>query len=230
MRRRVKKVLRVQRSPRKKRKKKKYCKSDGKDVGVVVVRGLGVFLLVLLAREDNLLGVHILLGLVLCDLDKEADLVCHILEGRVDDLVTLGKAMDVVRQTDLVTKLPDKRLSISQVVARHSREEMVDGLELKSSVEPIQPGGAVDIHGGAEHLCRKGLTIAQLLRGHAKMRQRDLDVQHEGEHVRDKNVSNDHVPGWQLLQEVRVPHPVNAQAKDLLLPVGVHWLLGEEHH
>lgn len=180
--------------------------------------------------KDNLLGIDILLSLVLGDLDKEADLIGDILEGRVDDTVTLGETMDMVRQTNLVAELPDKGLGATKVVAGHAWEQMVDGLELETAVEPVQPGRAVDIHGGAEHLCCKGLGVAQLLGRHAEMRERDLDVEHEGEHVRDKDVGDDHVPGGELLNKVRVPDPVDAETEDFLLAVRVDGFRGQEGH
>ena len=53
---------------------------------------------------------------------------------------------------------------------------MVDGLELQAAVEKVQPGGAVDIHGGAQHFLREGLVDPEVGGAHCEVGERDLDV------------------------------------------------------
>lgn len=67
------------------------------------------------------------------------------------------------------------------------REEVVDGLELQAAVDPVEPGGAVDVEGGAELALREGLGVAEVSGWHAPVRQGDLDVQRHGDDVRDQD-------------------------------------------
>ena len=61
----------------------------------------------------------------------------------------------------------------------------MDGLELQAAVEEVQPGGAIDVHGGAEHLLRKGLVHAEIGGAHCKVAKGDLHVQQHRDRVAD---------------------------------------------
>ena len=70
---------------------------------------------------------------------------------------------------------------------RDAGEEVVDGLELQAAVDEVQPGGAVDVHGGAQHLLREGLVDAEVGGAHGKVGERDLHVQRGGDHVAEED-------------------------------------------
>ena len=69
-----------------------------------------------------------------------------------DFLVPLCKTKDDVRYPDLGAKPLDILLRPAQVMSRNARVQMVDDLELETTVDEVQPGRTVDIHGRPEHL------------------------------------------------------------------------------
>ena len=81
---------------------------------------------------------------------------------------------------------------------------MVDGLELKASVQEIQPGGAVNVHGSAELALREAFGRAQIRGGHAPMAQGDLNVQKHGDAVRNEDKCNSDGPGGKSAPEKTV--------------------------
>ena len=72
-------------------------------------------------------------------------------------------------------------------MAGDARVEVMDGLELQAAVDEVQPGGAVHVHGCAEHFLREGFMHAQVGRRHGEVGQGDLDVERRGHHVRDQD-------------------------------------------
>ena len=93
---------------------------------------------------------------------------------------------------------------------------MVHGLELETAVEPVQPLGAVDVHGGAHLAGREGLFGAEVGSWHTPVGEGDLHVQHHGADVRDEDVADD---GWPVgevapAQEVAEDVPVAAHECD----------------
>lgn len=61
----------------------------------------------------------------------------------------------------------------------------MDRLELQTSVQEVEPGRAVHVHGGAQHLLGKGFMHPEVGCRHGEMRQRDLHVQRPRHHVAD---------------------------------------------
>ena len=70
------------------------------------------------------------LGHVVLAFDHDLDHLRDLLQTTDDDLVALNKAVAVVLDTGLGGKFTDELLAPAEVVARHTRKEMVDGLEL----------------------------------------------------------------------------------------------------
>lgn len=62
----------------------------------------------------------------------------------------------------------------------------MDGLELQTAVEEVEPGRAVDIHGGAEHSLWERLVDSHVGGGHGEVRKCDLHVQRRGNHMGDE--------------------------------------------
>lgn len=99
---------------------------------------------------------------VLLALDHDIQLITNILQPPQHLSVAIGEVEDRVRHTSVVAELPDHELHLAQVMARHTREQVVNSLELETAVHKVHPRGAVDVHGGAELTLRKGLGLAEV--------------------------------------------------------------------
>lgn len=86
---------------------------------------------------------------------KKTELLGDITQSRDDFLITIVKGEDGIRNARVATKVQYEFLGAPQVVARDSGVEMMDGLELQTAVEEVQPSGAINIHGGPEHFLGK---------------------------------------------------------------------------
>lgn len=104
-----------------------------------------------------------------------------------NNLVPVDKSQQGVGDTDLGAELPDEDLGAAEVVARDPRVQVVNGLELQTAVEEVKPLGAVDVHGGAQHLLGKRLGGTQVGGTHGEVGQRELRVQRHGHHVADQD-------------------------------------------
>lgn len=86
---------------------------------------------------------------------KHLDLIRHLLQAAQHLLVSPAEAVNHIWNLCISTELPNILLCLAKVVSGHAREEVMHGLKLEAAVEEVQPGGAVDVHGGAEHPLRK---------------------------------------------------------------------------
>jgi hypothetical protein len=134
-------------------------------------------------------------GHVLLTLDKDLDHFTNFLQSGKDNLVALDKAVALVLDGGLVAEFSDKNLQLAQIVAGHTREHVVAGLELKASVEKVQPSRAFDIHGGAELALGEALGWAKVGGRHTPVAEGDLDVQKHGDAVGNEDKSNSDGPG-----------------------------------
>lgn len=64
-------------------------------------------------------------------------LFCNIGQTRNHLLVTIDKSEDGIRNLDFAAELSDKFLGFSKIVTRDSRKEMMNCLELETSMEKI---------------------------------------------------------------------------------------------
>lgn len=124
---------------------------------------------------------------MLLALNHDIELVANILEPAQNLAVSVGEVENRVRNASILAEVADEELHLSEVVARHSGEEMVDSLELETAVDEVEPGRAVDVHGGSELALSEGLSLTKVDGGHSPMGQGDLDVQRHGDNVRDEN-------------------------------------------
>lgn len=81
---------------------------------------------------------------------QNLDLFCDLLESAEHLLVSVCEVVDSVWDVGLLAEFLDKCLCLSQVVSRDSGEQVVYSLELQSTVDEVQPSGAVDIHGSSQ--------------------------------------------------------------------------------
>jgi hypothetical protein len=113
------------------------------------------------------------------------------------DLVPFHKRIALVLYARLLAKLPHQHLERTQIMPRHPREQMVHRLELQAAVQEVEPGRAVDVHGGAQLALGERLGGPQVRRRHAPVRQRDLHVQEHRHTVRDQHEADADRPRWQ---------------------------------
>lgn len=106
--------------------------------------------------------LHHLLDTCLSAFFVDLDLLCDFTEPTDDFFVALSKPVDHIGNLGLGTELFDILLRLPQIVSRNARVQMVDGLELKPTVEEVEPGRAINIHGGSEHFLWEGLVCTHV--------------------------------------------------------------------
>ena len=153
----------------------------------------------------------------LATLLQNANLLRHLAQPADDFLITVVKGEDSVRNAGVLAEFENQILCATQVMARDARVEMVDGLELQAAVKEVEPGRAVHVHGGAEHLLREGFVDAQVCGGHGEVGERNLHVERRGDHVRDQNESEAALPVWDraVYHAVSEPGPEEDLTTDL---------------
>lgn len=124
---------------------------------------------------------------ILLTLDHHLDHIANLLQPVENHLVPLHKPIAVIRHTRLLTKLAHKLLPPPQIMPRHAGEQVVNSLELQTAVDPIQPRGAVDVHGCAHLALGEGFGGTEVGGRHAPVGQGDLHVQDHGDQVRDED-------------------------------------------
>ena len=129
------------------------------------------------------------LGNTLLASSQDLRLSSDIAETSNDFLVSIVEAIDGIGNTYIIAELLDQLLSSTQVVARHARIQVVDGLELKTTVEEVEPLGTVDIHGCAKHALRERLVDTEISGAHGEVAECDLNVQGHCDGVTDHDES-----------------------------------------
>lgn len=142
------------------------------------------------------------------------DNVADLLQPRQHRLITVHKRQASILDAALLRKLPDQLLASAQIVPRDSRKQMMNGLELQTAVEPVQPLGAVNVHGCAELVLRERLGGSKVGSRHAPVRQGDLDVEDDGDDVGSQDESNAVVPGGQCAPDEQVAENVPVAAHE----------------
>jgi hypothetical protein len=145
------------------------------------------------------------------------DDIADLLQPLEHKLVAVHKAQAAVLDLCLCRKRLDELLTLTQVVPGDAGEQVVHGLELQAAVEPVEPDGAVDVHGGAKLALRERLDGSEVRRRHAPVGQRDLDVQDNGDNVRGEHKGNAVLPRRERAptQQVAEDVPVAAHECDL---------------
>ena len=147
----------------------------------------------------------------------------HLAQSANHLLIAFHKPEDGVRNPDLLAKLPHQPLRLAQIMPRDPRVQMVDGLELETAVDEVQPGWAIDVHGRAEHFLGEGLVGAEVGGRHGEVGECDLDVQRRGDGVGDQDEDDAVPPGRDRGPDcvVAEPGPEEDLAGDLEVPVPV---------
>ena len=150
---------------------------------------------------------HAVLGTRLSAVLENGRLPGHVAELANDLLVPTQKRKHGVRNVDVGAELLDETLGLAQVVPRHPREQVVHGLELEPAMEEVEPLGAVDVHGRAQHLLGERLVDAQVGGRHGVVGEGDLDVERGGDHVRDEDEEHAARPGGDVCVDDAVAEP-----------------------
>lgn len=87
---------------------------------------------------------------VVLTLAEHVQLMADIFEFTEHTGVSLDEPVNVVPHPGLDAKLFDDRLKRPEVVTRNPGEQVVDRLELKTSVNEIHPGRTEDVHRGSK--------------------------------------------------------------------------------
>ncbi len=119
-------------------------------------------------------------------------------------LVSLDESQDLVLNPRLLAKLSYQHLQPPQIMPRHSRKQMMHGLELQAAMHEIEPGRARDVHGGAQLALGEGFGVAEVGGRHAPVGKGDLDVQGHGNDVGDEHKGNAECPGRDAAPEEAV--------------------------
>ena len=114
-------------------------------------------------------------------LDHHLHLLAYLTQAPKHVLVPVHESQDLVLNTRVPAEFPHKRLQPPEVVPRHPREQVMHGLELQAAVDEVEPGGAIDVHGGAQLALGEGLGVAEVGGGHAPVGEGNLDVQGHGD-------------------------------------------------
>lgn len=127
--------------------------------------------------------------------DHDLNLLRDIAQPAEHDLVAIHEPKDRVLDSDILAEFADQSLHPTKVVAGYAREQVVHGLELETAVDKVQPGGAVDIHGGAQLLLGEGLGGAEVGGRHAPVGECNLDMKRHGDDVGNKDEGYAEGPG-----------------------------------
>lgn len=129
---------------------------------------------------------------ILLTVDQDSDLIADLIHSIKHLLVSINEFQDGIGDACISAELLYHGLRFSEIMSRNAREQMMNGLELKTAVNEVQPGRAVDVHGSAELALGERLVLAQIGRGHAPVRECDLNMQRHGDDVgnQDKGDAN----------------------------------------
>lgn len=156
------------------------------------------------------------LGHVRLTLRQDLRLARDLLQFTQHHTVALDKAVDQIADLGLGAEVLHECLQAAEIVARDAREEVVDGLELQAAVDEVEPGGAGDVHGGAELALGEGLGGAEVGGGGAPVGEGDLDVQGHGDEVGGQEEEGARVPGGDgaVEEDVEVEEAVGGDAEE----------------
>ena len=144
-------------------------------------------------------GRHILLTL-----DHHPNHIPHLLQPAQHNLIPLHKPIAMIRNPRLLTKLPHQLLAPPKIMPRHAGKQVVHGLKLQTAVDPVQPRGAIHVHGCAHLALGEGLGGAEVGGRHAPMRECDLYVQDHGDQVADEDEADADGPAGQRAPDEQV--------------------------
>ena len=97
---------------------------------------------------------------------QDSCLPSHLIKSANDGLAAVHESIKCVWNPDFGAELLHQLLRSTKVMSWHPGEKMMNCLKLQAAVEEVEPLGAVDIHGCAQHLLREGLVWSEFRRTH----------------------------------------------------------------
>lgn len=86
---------------------------------------------------------------------KDGSLPRNVRHLSYNSLVPVYETIQCIGYIHLVAKFLNQLLCAPQIMARDSRVQVMDSLELKATMEEVEPLGAIDVHGSSQHLLRE---------------------------------------------------------------------------
>lgn len=93
-------------------------------------------------------------------LGQDGSLPRYIVQNTKNFFVAVDESIDGIRNVHVVAEFLDQFLRSAQIVSGDAGVQVVNGLELETAVEEIQPLGTIHIHSCSQHLLRERLVDA----------------------------------------------------------------------
>lgn len=119
--------------------------------------------------------------------------------------IAIHKSENRVPNAYLFAKLSHKFLSTSEIVPRHSGEQVVNGLELQAPMNEVQPCRAIYIHCSTQLLLCERFRSSEVCRRHTPVGEGDLYVERHGRYMADQNERDTERPGWYGRPDEAIP-------------------------
>jgi hypothetical protein len=157
----------------------------------------------------------------------DPNLLGNIPQSGDDLFIAVIEGEDGIGNVDFATEIHDQLLSAAQIVSRDARIQMMNGLELETTVEKVQPDWAVHVHGCAEHFLWEGLVDSEVCSRHGKMREGNLHMQWSSDHMgkEEEKDSVGPVRNGAIENSVSKPRPEEYLSTQLKPPVPPRWSL-----
>ena len=132
-------------------------------------------------------------------------------------LITFLESIHRIRDANIFAEIHDQFLTSAEIVPRDTWEQVVHGLELESTMEKVEPLGAVNIHGGAQHTLRERLGNAKVCCRHGEVRKCDLHMHRHCDHVAEQHECDARTSSGNRFVdgEIAEPGPEEQLASDL---------------
>jgi len=98
-------------------------------------------------------------------------------------MVSFDEPKDLVVNPSLLAEVPHKDRQLAQIVSGYTREQVVHCLELKSTMEEVQPLRTGHVHSSAQLALSESFRWAKVRCACAPVRQCDLNLQRQSGHV-----------------------------------------------
>lgn len=149
--------------------------------------------------------------------DHQLQLTGHFPQFAKNVFIPGHEAYSLILDTCILAESDHQLLQASEIVTGYAGEQVVDGLELQTPMDEIQPRRTFDIHGCSELMLGEALRFANIARRHRPMRQSDLHVQRHRNDMRDQYKHYTQRPGGNTPPDETIAEkkPIHAHEADL---------------
>lgn len=124
---------------------------------------------------------------VLLAINQHLNLLANFVQSPDDLAIAIRESQNRIRNTCIRTKLPNHDLRLAEVMARNSWKQVVNGLELQTTMDKVQPSRAINIEGCSQLSLGERLIFSQGGGGHTPVGKSNLDMQRHSNDVRDED-------------------------------------------